>query len=214
MARTIGNRVAPAKFIAFMALLVVAAAGAGMGLHKGLHDPLEESVAKGFMLGFDIAAAFFLIACLPLLRIDDPKTMKQHAAANDANRTMLLVITAIVSVAVLVAVETMTGASPGWKTKLLIVGTLLTAWLFANTVYALHYAHLFVTRGGGVEFPGDQSPGYADFVYFSFTLGMTFQTSDVNVSDKGIRNVVTAHCFIAFVFNLGILAFTINVLGG
>ena len=214
MARTIGNRVAPAKFIAFMALLVVAAAGAGMGLYKGLHDPLEESVAKGFMLGFDIAAAFFLFACLPLLRVDDRGTMKQHAAANDANRTMLLVITAIVSVAVLVAVATMTGASPGWKTRLLIVGTLLTAWLFANTVYALHYAHLFVTKGGGVEFPGDQSPGYADFVYFSFTLGMTFQTSDVNVSDKGIRNVVTAHCFIAFVFNLGILAFTINVLGG
>ena len=214
MAKTIGNRLAPAKFIAFMALLMVAAAGTSMGLYKGLHDPLEESVAKGFMLGFDVAALFFLVACLPLLRVDDRGTMKQHAAANDANRTMLLVITAIVSVAVLVAVETMVGAAPGWKTKLLIVGTLLIAWLFANSVYALHYAHLFVTRGGGVDFPGDQSPGYADFVYFSFTLGMTFQTSDVNVSDKGIRNVVTAHCFIAFVFNLGILAFTINVLGG
>jgi uncharacterized membrane protein len=36
----------------------------------------------------------------------------------------------------------------------------------------------------------------------------------VNISDRGIRNVVTAHCLVAFVFNLGILAFTINVLGG
>jgi uncharacterized membrane protein len=140
--------------------------------------------------------------------------MRRHATENDANRTMLLVVTAIVSIAVLVAVETMTGAAPGWKTKLLIVGTLLVAWLFANSVYALHYAHLFVTKSGGIEFPGDDSPGYSDFVYFSFTLGMTFQTSDVNISDKGIRNVVTAHCLIAFVFNLGILAFTINVLGG
>jgi uncharacterized membrane protein len=214
MAKTIGNRLAPAKFIAFMVLLVVAAAGASLGLYKGLHDPLQESVAKGFMVGFDLAALCFLAACLPLLKVDDRTTMKQHAAANDANRTMLLVITAIVSVAVLVAVETMTGASPGWKTKLLIVGTLLIAWLFANSVYALHYAHLFVTKDGGVDFPGKDPPGYADFVYFSFTLGMTFQTSDVNISDKGIRNVVTAHCFVAFVFNLGILAFTINVLGG
>jgi uncharacterized membrane protein len=43
---------------------------------------------------------------------------------------------------------------------------------------------------------------------------MTFQTSDVSIKDRGIRNVVTAHCLAAFVFNLGILAFTINVLGG
>ena len=43
---------------------------------------------------------------------------------------------------------------------------------------------------------------------------MTFQTSDVDISDKGIRNVVTIHCLAAFVFNLGILAFTINALGG
>ena len=216
MAQTIGNRVAPAKFVAFMALLAVAAPAAGFALHRLLDEPLREAVSKGFMLGFDLAALAFILACLPLLRVDDPATMRAHAAANDANRTMLLVITAIVSAAILAAVaaETMGGESLGIKTKALIVGTLLVAWLFANTIYALHYAHLFTVRKGGVDFPGKAPPGYADFVYFSFTLGMTFQTSDVNVSDKGIRNVVTAHCFAAFVFNLGILAFTINVLGG
>ncbi len=216
MARSIGNRLAPAKFIAFMALLIVAAPAAAWAFHSLAHDPWRGAAAKGLMLGFDLAAALFLLACLPLLRIDDPETMRQHAAANDANRTVLLVITAIVSAAILaaVAVETGTGVAPGMKTKLLIVGTLLIAWLFANAVYALHYAHLFAVKGGGVEFPGSASPGYADFAYFSFTLGMTFQTSDVNVTDKGIRNVVTAHCLAAFVFNLGILAFTINVLGG
>jgi len=216
MVQTIGNRIAPAKFVAFMALLVVGAAAAIAAFHQLLHDPLRESMAKGFMLGFDLAALAFIAACLPLLRVDDPATMRAHAAANDANRTILLVITAIVSIAILAAVasETMGGESLGLKTKALIIGTLLIAWLFANTVYALHYAHLFASQKGGVDFPGKAPPGYADFVYFSFTLGMTFQTSDVNVSDKGIRNVVTAHCLAAFVFNLGILAFTINVLGG
>jgi len=216
MAETIGNKVAPARFIAFMALLVVAGTAGMIAVHQILHDPLREAVAKGFMLGFDLAALVFIAACLPLLRIDDPATMRAHAAANDANRSILLVITAIVSVAILAAVasETIGGESPGLKTKALIVGTLLIAWLFANTIYALHYAHMFALRQAGVDFPGEAPPGYADFVYFAFTLGMTFQTSDVNVSDKGIRNVVTAHCLAAFVFNLGILAFTINVLGG
>jgi uncharacterized membrane protein len=144
MAETIGNKVAPARFIAFMALLVAAGAAGMIAVHQILHDPLREAVAKGFMLGFDLAALVFIAACLPLLRIDDPATMRAHAAANDANRTILLVITAVVSIAILAAVasETMGGESPGLKTKALIVGTLLIAWLFANTIYALHYAHL------------------------------------------------------------------------
>ena len=216
MAESIGNRLAPAKFVAFMVLLAVAAPAAGFALHRLLDEPLREAVSKGFMLGFDLAALVFIIACLPLLRVDDPATMRAHAAANDANRTMLLVITAIVSVAILAAVaaETMGGESLGIKTKALVVGTLLVAWLFANAVYALHYAHMVAMKEGGIDFPGKGQPVYADFVYFSFTLGMTFQTSDVNVTDKAIRNVVTLHCLAAFIFNLGILAFTINVLGG
>ena len=214
MAKTIGNRVAPAKFIAFLALLAVAAPAAIWALHHFAGDPWREATAKGFLVAFDLAAGLFLLASLHLMKIRDEATMRADAAANDANRTMLLVIVAIVSLAVLVAVYAMTGASPGWKTKLLIVGTLLIAWLFANSVYAIHYAHLCAAKGGGIEFPGKEPPGYAGFVYFSFTLGMTFQTSDVSVSDRGIRNVVTAHCLVAFVFNLGILAFTINVLGG
>ena len=214
MARSIGNRVAPAKFIGFMVLLAAAAPAAAWALHRYAGDPWREAAAKGFLVAFDLAAGLFLLASLHLMKVHDQETMRRHAAANDANRTILLVIVAIVSVAVLVAVEVMTGAAPGWKTKVLIVGTLLTAWLFANSVWALHYAHLVASRGGGIDFPGKEPPGYAGFAYFSFTLGMTFQTSDVSVSDRRIRNVVTAHCLVAFVFNLGILAFTINVLGG
>jgi uncharacterized membrane protein len=210
MAKTIGNRIAPAKFIAFIAVLVVAAPAAVFAIRRLVDDPLRDSLAKGFMIGFDVAASVFLLSCLPLLRVGDQKVMRDHAGSNDANRGVLLIITAAVAAAVLaaVAVETVGGGgAPGAKTKALIVATLFIAWLFTNAIYALHYAHLFAAKKGGVDFPGKAPPGYADFVYFSFTLGMTFQTSDVNVSDKGIRNVVTLHC-------LGILAFTINVLGG
>jgi uncharacterized membrane protein len=43
---------------------------------------------------------------------------------------------------------------------------------------------------------------------------MTFQTSDAGISSRAVRQTVMFHCLAAFVFNLGILAFTINVLGG
>jgi uncharacterized membrane protein len=211
MPRTLGN-----KFVFFVAILIAGAGLATLAVMRLVDDPLPDAAFKGFMLGFDLAAAFFLSVSAHLLRVDEPKVIRAHAASNDANRTTLLVITVAISAAILgaVAMETIGGDGPGAKSKLLIIATLGTAWLFANTIYALHYAHLYYgPPDGGIEFPGGKPPGYADFVYFAFTLGMTFQTSDVTISDRRIRGVVTLHCLAAFVFNLGILAFTINVLG-
>ena len=91
------------------------------------------------------------------------------------------------------------------------------AWLFSNTVYALHYAHLAYSNEAkcmGLSFPDTAEPLYWDFVYFAFTIGMTFQTSDVTISDQSIRRIVAMHGLAAFAFNIGVLAFTINVLGG
>jgi uncharacterized membrane protein len=212
MVRTLRN-----KFVIFVAILIVGAAAATVAMMRLAQDPLPDAGFKGFMLGFDLAALWFLLMSAHLLRVDDPAVIREHAASDDANRTTLLLITVAISAVILgtVAMETIGGDVPGAKTKLLIIGTLAIAWLFANVIFTLHYAHLYYgPPDGGLRFPEERTPGYADFVYFSFTLGMTFQTSDVDITDKRVRNVATLHCLAAFVFNLGILAFTINVLGG
>ena len=205
------------KFALFVAILVVAAALATQGTRSLAGDQLPDAAFKGFMVGFDLAAFVFLALSVRLLGISDAEVISRHAAENDANRVMLLVITGVISAAILgvMTMEVLHGSAPGMKTKALIIGTLAIAWLFANTIYALHYAHLYYGAAkGGLGFKDKAPPDYADFVYFAFTLGMTFQTSDVDITDRRIRNVVTLHCLAAFVFNLGILAFTINVLGG
>ena len=137
MARSIGNTIAPAKFIAFMALLVLATPVAAWALHQYAADPWREAAAKGFLVAFDLAAAMFLLASLHLLKVHDQTLIRAHAAANDANRTMLLILTAIISLAVMVAVAMMLDAA-AVKTKALIIGTLGLPWLFANSNYALH----------------------------------------------------------------------------
>jgi uncharacterized membrane protein len=207
--RAFGNMTSAPRFLAFLATLLVAAPGAAWFL---------EGRYLGFMAGFDIAAIVFLASSLSLLSTSEAKVIRNHAIANDANKTLLLVITGIV-VAVLfasIAAETV-GQRPEPLTKTLVIATLVLAWLFSNTIYAIHYAHLAYVQPDagdcGLEFPGTRKPVYWDFVYFAFTLGMTFQTSDVTISDPRIRKVVTVHCFAAFVFNIGVLAFTINVLG-
>jgi uncharacterized membrane protein len=175
----------------------------------------------GAMLAFDAGALLFLAACVPMLR-HQSDAMRRSACNNDANRLVLLGITGAVTIIILIAIasELMARKAPQPAQLALIIGTLALSWTFSNGVYALHYAHIFYSEApggrdtGGLEFPKTPEPDYWDFIYFAFCLGMTFQTSDVTVTTRRMRRVVTLHCLAAFVFNLGVVAFTINVLGG
>ena len=206
----LGNKIAPARFVAFVVIFAGGLAILIPSLGRGL----------GTMAAFDIASALFLLLVAPLLR-SKASDMRRFAKENDANRALLLGLTATVSLVVLVSVasEMASGKSDPLTTALLVL-TLVLAWLFSNSVYALHYAHLYYSAdgkggdSGGITIPGCDEPDYWDFVYFSFTLGMTFQTSDVEITSWRIRRISTGHCLAAFVFNIGVLAFSINVLGG
>ena len=208
----IGNRIAPLRFIIFV-LMLIAGGAVGASFLGGRH---------GLMAGFDVAAAVFLLTFVPLLG-SDAAGIRDAAERNDANRALLLALSGAVVAVILVTVAAelvdRRATEAGW-TKGLVIVTLALAWLFANTVYALHYAHLYYSRSeegndrGGIAFPETPEPDYGDFIYFAFTLGMTFQTSDSNVTATHMRRVVVWHCFAGFVYNIGVLAFTINVLGG
>jgi uncharacterized membrane protein len=205
---TIGNTVAPWRFVLFVVVLVLGAIPAGLWL---------GSWPLGIIAAFDVASLLFLGSALTLLMIDDPVTIEAIARKNDAARTILLAVTAIVMTVLLIALAAETvGGRPEPLTKMLIIATLILAWLFSNTVYALHYAHMAYVQPpagcAGFRFPGTPEPVYWDFVYFAFTCGMAFATSDVEVTDQRIRKVVTFHCLAAFAFNIGVLAFTVNLL--
>ena len=208
----IGNWLGPPRFILFLVLLLTGSIAGGLAI-DWLH---------GFMLGFDVAAFVFLVSTINLLADTKAADVRKHAAENDANRVVLLAITGAVTAVVLVTVgaELVQGGERSGDVIALVVATLVLCWLFTNLVYAFHYAHMFYKQDaqgrdyGGIGMPGTDQPDYWDFVYFAFTLGMTFQTSDTAITSTRYRRVVIFHCFAAFVFNIGVLAFTINVLGG
>ena len=205
----LGNRIAPPRFIVFAGVMI---AGTGLAM-----VPFGLDWARALMAGFDAAAIVFLVSLWPVFD-DESDTMRARSRANDANRAGLLLLTALVSGVILVAVASELSGE-GRPIVALVIATLLLAWLFSNIVYALHYADLFYTADaagkddGGLEFPDCDEPDYSDFTYFSFTLGMTFQTSDVSIVSRRVRRVATGQCLAAFVFNIGVIAFTINVLG-
>ena len=211
---TVGKLIAPARFLSFLLLF----AAGFMLLVKGFGMRLSDSA----LLAFDGAAILFLLSLFPLFQQSSAIEMRRHAEENDANRILVLALTFLVSaiIMVTVGVELVQTDKPTARTLVTVIATLLLSWLFANTMYALHYAHLFYgdRKDGkvrrGLQFPDTDTPDYWDFIYFSYTLGMTFQTSDVSIAERHMRRVVTWHSLAAFIFNMGIIAFTINIIGG
>jgi len=208
--RTIGNRLAPPRFLMFIGLLIF-----GWAIEINWFG-----FGRGLLGGFDLAALAFLISCVPLFRLGT-EDLRRAAAENDTNREVLLVISSLLAIIIFAAIAAQLDHSGGLTAadKLLIAATLVLVWTFGNAIYMLHYAHLYYLSGddgtdrAGLKFPGTDEPNLADFAYFTFTLGVAAQTSDVAITLPHIRKVVTIHSIIAFFFNLGVLALTINVLG-
>jgi uncharacterized membrane protein len=103
----------------------------------------------------------------------------------------------------------------------LSITALLLSWLLIQTLFAFHYARWYYSREreskmhrGGLKFPGDKEPDYLDFAYYAFVVGMTSQTSDVCVMTRQMRRLTLVHGVLAFIYNVAILAMSINIIGG
>ncbi|WP_323717330.1 DUF1345 domain-containing protein [Paracoccus aminovorans] len=92
-------------------------------------------------------------------------------------------------------------------------------WAMIHTVMAFHYASLWYARGPdgrerrALGFPGMESEdeaGIWDFIYYSFTIGMTAQTADVSALDTRMRRVTVLHSAFSFFYNTVLLALAVN----
>ncbi|WEK48191.1 MAG: DUF1345 domain-containing protein [Candidatus Andeanibacterium colombiense] len=178
--------------------------------------------AEAIAAAFDIAALVFILSVIPLWRDSSPDEMRMQSERDDGGQVALLLLTVGIVMVMLVAVALLLKDKDalGVFEIALLVGTLLIAWTFSNLVFAFHYTRLYYRSNtgagrkgdhGGLDVPGTKEPLFADFVNFSFVLGMTCQTADIAITGPRMRRVATVHGFVAFVFNLGILALTVNV---
>ncbi|OYO14550.1 hypothetical protein CGZ94_08160 [Enemella evansiae] len=110
-----------------------------------------------------------------------------------------------------------TDASPGEALANKVVGviTMIQAWLILHATYALRYSWWYAQLGGrGLQFSETERPHLVDFLYFSFTVGTSFATSDVNITDRRIRWQVLVHSVLGFFYNAVVLAVAFKLLTG
>lgn len=176
------------------------------------------------LLGGDLFFAGYLAMTAWHVRRVTVADLRLHEGEDDeGGRLVLLLAVGSVLLSLVAVIGTLTGhagagdAGVGRPWTALAVASVPLAWATLHMVLAFHYAGCFYTRqqdgedAGGLDFPGERQPEIGDFIYFSYTLGMTAQTSDVAITSTGLRRIATVHAALSFFFNTVILALAVNL---
>jgi len=187
--------------------------------------PGEMRTPTRALVAWNVGAWLFLGLIALMVARGSSESVRAHAAEEDENQWALLAIAIVVATAALAAivfelgpVKDMTGLRKGEHIAL-VAATILSAWTFTHTMFALHYAAQYYAPGedgvrAGLRFPEEDSPGWGEFFYQAFVIGCACATADVNATSKAMRRACLAHGVVAFFFNTIILALTINIGAG
>lgn len=172
------------------------------------------------LLGWDAAAAAFCLWVWIVVRGADADRTQRHATREDASRTAADLVLIAASVASLLGVGVVLLKASGELgipralTVGLAVATVVLSWLAVQTVFTLRYAHLYYLEGGGIDLHDERPPNYGDFAYVAFTLGMTYQVSDTDLTSRRIRVAALRHAVLSYVFGIAVIAVMVNVVAG
>jgi len=176
---------------------------------------------------WDVFAASVLGLAWLTIVTTPPEKLRSRAQKQDLSHILIFVFVVIAAFAGLFAVgflyinkTVVVERSHFFIHLLMSLVAVICSWMLVHTVFGLRYAHTYygdpdgpagpISHAGGLQFPGDREPDYVDFAYFSFTIGMTFQVSDVVITSRDFRKLVLVHGMLSFGFNTVILALTLN----
>jgi uncharacterized membrane protein len=203
----------------FRRVTSAAAIGIALGTSAALVAPWQGAV----LLGWDVIAAVTLFGAWSAIRHYDALETRAHATKTDNSRaaTHALLVAAslasLVGIAILLVKANNETGLQRFSLSALAVATVAVSWLLVHTTYTLRYAHQYYSETvGGVSFPGTEATdaSYRDFAYLAFTVGMTFQVSDTEITHRDIRRSVFGHALLSYLFGAVIVAVTVNVIAG
>jgi uncharacterized membrane protein len=121
-------------------------------------------------------------------------------------------VASLVGVGVTLARASVTAGTTRTGFTVAAILTVMTSWALVHTVFTLRYAHTYYGDPvGGIDFNCDEAPDYHDFAYLAFTIGMTFQVADTNLTSGAMRRLTLRHALLSYMFGAIILALVINV---
>lgn len=194
------------------------AVSAALGVAAGIVAAFFTLAQAAALIGWAVAAASYLLGVwLTILPLGAEATQRR-ATRLDPSRGLAdtIVVTAGVAILAAVALALVRAGSAhgGTKAYLLAIGlgSVVLSWLAVHTIFTLVYARLYYgDEVGGVDFNDEERPDYVDFAYLAFTIGMTFQVSDTDLTAKAIRRAALRHALVSYLFGAVIVALVINI---
>jgi uncharacterized membrane protein len=176
------------------------------------------AAGHALLFGWCAGVLVYLGLAIRLAMTATTATMRKRAKSFDVSTGFISAVTilaAVISISAITIdlVQVNESHQPAFAI-VLAATTLVLSWLFLQTAFTVHYAHLYYQNPDILCFPGTREPDYWDFFYFSSVIGMTAQVSDVTTGAPGIRRLVTVHGVISFFFNTAILALGVNLTAG
>ncbi len=175
------------------------------------------------LVGWDVAALVVLLRVWTHIWGFDAARTREWALLEDDTRPgseLLLLGAGVVSLVGVGFAFLKAEEQPGFREVMLEalgIITIVLSWLVVHTTFALRYAHLYYTQPvGGINYKEgpDYAPDYKDFAYTAFTVGMTYQVSDTDITRREIRHTVLRHALLSFVFGAVIIGATVNIVAG
>jgi len=196
-----------------------------LGLGAAIAMPGVERLVTRCLIGWNVAVWSYLVLMGWLMMRASPARVRAIAEREDPSAVVVLALLSVTAIASLAAIVAELAAVKGEPFGERLVhdaftgSTLLGSWLMLHTLFTFHYAHVFYRAATGarpLRFPDDTTgdPDYWDFLYFSFTIAVAAQTSDVIVTSSSMRKAVLAQSVLGFFFNVAIIGMSINVAAG
>jgi len=192
-----------------------------LGIIVGMAVPWQLSPIERLLIAWDATVWFYLCLMAWLMMRASHIRVRAIAAKEDSGAVFILAvmsIAAVLSLAVLV-MELSTVKSLTFSHRLIHYAftgsTIFGSWCMVGTLFTFHYARLFYRspiEQRPLRFPDSETnPDYWDFLYFSFTIAVAAQTSDVAVLSRSMRKTVLAQSVLSFLFNVAIIGLSINI---
>jgi uncharacterized membrane protein len=173
------------------------------------------------LVGWDAESATYLVwVWASIWRLDGHQTAAVSTREDDSRPAAeAMLIAASVASLVGVGFVLIRAASQTGTVRLLLavfaVASVVLSWMAVQTVFTLRYASLYHGVGSGIDFrEKDRPPDYHDFAYVAFTIGMTYQVSDTDLTSFIMRRTALRQSLLSYLFGIFIVAITINLIAG
>jgi len=195
-----------------------------IGVLVSILVPIRMSAIARGLIGWDTAVWLYLVLIwVKMARAHQASVQELAEREDESAATVLMVVslaavTSLVAIVVELAAVKSLGVESALPNILLTGATMLGAWFLIPTMYTLHYARHYYRspeNETSLKFPDRHlKPDYWDFLYFSFTIAVASQTSDVVLRSTAVRRTALAQSVLSFFFNVAVLGLSVNIAAG